>query len=63
MQLVRKKPIHPSSMLGLDGQRQSMVLELYYRKARRKERRLKKRERETGHGPVERGGREREKES
>ena len=30
---------HPSSMAGLDEQRQSMVLELYCRKAGRKERR------------------------
>jgi hypothetical protein len=40
--------------VGLDEQRQSMVLELSCRKAGRKERRWK--ERETGHGQEERRG-------
>ena len=35
-------------MVGLDKQKQSMVLELYCRKARRK--------RKAGHGHLERGG-------
>jgi hypothetical protein len=48
-------------MVDLDEQRQSMVLELYCRKAGRK-REGRKREREASHGHVERGGREREKE-
>jgi hypothetical protein len=49
-----------SSTAGLDDQRQSMVLELYCRKARS---RRESRKREVGHGHVERGGkREREKE-
>jgi hypothetical protein len=39
-------------MAGLDDQRQSMVLELYCRKAGRK--REGKRQRETGHGHEER---------
>ena len=39
---------HHSSMVGLDKQKQSMVLELYCRKARRKI--------EAGHGHLERGG-------
>ena len=50
---------HPPSAVGLDEQRQSMVLELYCRKAGRKR---EGRKREAGHGHVERGGREREKE-
>ena len=45
-------------MADLDEQRQSMVLELYCRKAGRKR---EGRKRETGHGHMERGGtRERE---
>ena len=48
-----------SSTAGLDEQRQSMVLELYCRKAGGK--REGKRERETGHGQEEGSG-EREKE-
>jgi hypothetical protein len=44
---------HRSSTAGLDEQRQSMVLELYCRKAGR---RREGRKRETGHGQVERGG-------
>ena len=39
---------HDSSTAGLDEQRQSMVLELYCRKAGRKERREKERQRERG---------------
>jgi hypothetical protein len=39
---------HHSSMVGLDEQRQSMILELYCRKTERK--------REAGHGHVERRG-------
>jgi hypothetical protein len=39
---------HRLSMVGLDKQKQSMVLELYCRKARRKI--------EAGHGHLERGG-------
>jgi hypothetical protein len=42
-------------MVGLDDQRQSMVLELYCRKAGRKR---EGRKRETGHDHVERGGKE-----
>jgi hypothetical protein len=49
---------HLSSTVGLDEQRQSLVLELYCRKAERKR---EGRKRETGHSQVERGGREREK--
>ena len=41
-------------MAGLDEQRQSMVLELYCRKAGRK-REGRKRERNAGHGHMERG--------
>ena len=44
---------HCSSMAGLDEQRQSMVLELYCRKAGRKR---EGRKREAGHGHVERWG-------
>jgi hypothetical protein len=44
-------------MVGLDELRQSMVLELYCRKAGRKR---EGRKRETSHGHVERGGRKRE---
>ena len=51
---------HHSSTVGLDEQRQSMVLELYCRKAGRKR---EGRKREAGHGHMERGGTEREKES
>jgi hypothetical protein len=50
---------HHSSMVGFDEQRQSMVLELYCRKAGRKR---EGRKRKTGHGHLERrgkGGRER----
>jgi hypothetical protein len=51
---------HCSSTVGLDHQRQSMVLELYCRKAERKR---KCRKREAGHGHVERvGKRKKEKE-
>jgi hypothetical protein len=46
-------------MVGLDEQRQTMLLEPYCRKEGRKR---EGRKRETGHGHVERGGREREKE-
>ena len=45
---------------GLDEQRLSMVLELYYRKAGGK-REGRKRERETGHGQEERRGKRRER--
>ena len=45
---------HCSSTKDLDEQRQSIVLELYCRKARRK--RKGKRRREAGHGHVERRG-------
>ena len=44
--------------MGLDEQRQSMVLELYCRKAGRKREgreRERERERETSHGHMERG--------
>ena len=44
---------HPLSTVGLDEQRQSMVLELYCRKAERKR---EGRKRETSHGHVERRG-------
>ena len=44
---------------GLDVQRQSIVLELYCRKAGGK--REGRKERETGHGQEERRGKEREK--
>jgi hypothetical protein len=53
---------HHSSTVGLDEQRQSMVLELYCRKAGRKRERKRERERERergregGHGHMERGG-------
>ena len=58
--LFRRKPIHHSNTLNLDEQRQSMVLELYCRRAGRKR---EGRKREAGHGHVERGGEEeREKE-
>ena len=43
---------HRSSTAGLDDQRQSMVLELYYRKAGR---RREGRKREAGHGHVKSG--------
>jgi hypothetical protein len=55
------RPSHPPSVSGLDEQRQSMVLELYYRKAGGK-REGRKRERETGHGQEERRGKRRERE-
>ena len=45
---------HPPNSVGLDEQRLSMVLELYYRKAGGK--REGKREREAGHGQEERRG-------
>jgi hypothetical protein len=45
---------HRSSTAGLDEQRQSMVLELYCRKAGGKKE--VEGEREVGHGHVERGG-------
>ena len=52
---------HRSSTVDLDKQRQSMVLELCFRKAVRK--REGKRKREEGHGHMEKGGKgEREKE-
>ena len=44
---------HCSSTVGLDEQRQSMVLELYCRKAERKR---EGRKRETSHSHVERRG-------
>jgi hypothetical protein len=47
-------------MAGLDAQRQSMVLELYCRKAVRKR---EGRKRETSHGMWRERGREGEKES
>jgi hypothetical protein len=43
--------------VGLDEQRRSMILELYYRKARRK--RKVKRQRESGHSQEERKGKRR----
>jgi hypothetical protein len=49
---------HPCTA-GLDEQRQSMVLELYCRKAGRK--RKGKRKRETSHGQEERRGKRRER--
>ena len=49
---------HCRSTVGLDEQRQSMVLELYCRKAGRKK---KGRKRETSHGHMERRGKERRK--
>ena len=60
-----ESPSNRSSTEGLYDQRQSMVLELYCRKAERKR---EGRKGETSHGHVERGGkgegrREREKES
>jgi hypothetical protein len=51
---------HHSSTVGLDEQRQSMVLELYCRKAGRKREKVE-RGREAGHGHVERGGEGRER--
>ena len=48
---------HHSSTVVLDEQRQSMVLELYCRKAGRKREEVE-RGREAGHGHVERGGKE-----
>jgi hypothetical protein len=48
-------------MVGLDEQRQSMVLELYCRKAKRK--REGKRKRHVGHGYVERRGKGQRKKS
>jgi hypothetical protein len=51
---------HHLNMADFDEQRQSMVLELYCRKAERK--REGKRKREASYGHVERGVREREKE-
>jgi hypothetical protein len=56
--LLGESPSHYSSTVGLDGQRQSMVLELYCRKAggkREGREREREREREAGHGHVERG--------
>ena len=50
--LLGESPSHRSSTVGLDDQRQSMVLELYCRKAERKR---EGRKREAGHGHVERG--------
>jgi hypothetical protein len=50
---------HHSSMVGLDKQRQSMVLELYCRKAERK--REGKRKREASHDHLERRGKGRRK--
>jgi hypothetical protein len=50
---------HCSSTVGLDEQRQSMVLELYYTKT---ERNKECRKREASHGPMERRDREGEKE-
>jgi hypothetical protein len=48
--------------LGLDEQRQSMVLELYCRKAGGKRKgRKRERERETNHGQEERRGKRGEK--
>ena len=56
-----KSPSHRSSTVGLDDQRQSMILELYCRKAGEK-REGRKREGEAGHGHMERGWkRERER--
>ena len=52
---------HPSTV-GLDEQRQSMVLELYCRKAGRKERRWKERERERPIKAKRREGGKRERE-
>jgi hypothetical protein len=49
--LVGESLSHHSSTVGLDEQRQSMVLELYCRKAMRKR---EGRRRETGLGHVER---------
>ena len=53
---------HHSSTAGLDEQRQSMVLELYCRKAERRERE-RQTDRQAGYSHVERGwkGRERER--
>ena len=53
MQLIIRSLSHCSSMVGLDEQRQSMVLELYCRKAERKR---EGRKRKAGHGHLERGG-------
>jgi hypothetical protein len=50
---LRESLSHCSSKAGLDEQRQSMVLELYCRKAERKR---EGRKRKAGHGHLERGG-------
>ena len=52
---------HPPNSVGLDEQRLSMVLELYYRKAGGKREGRKEREKETGHGQEERRGKERKR--
>lgn len=52
---------HHSSTVGLDGQRQSMVLKLYYRKAGEREKVKVERERDQSWARGEKGG-ERERE-
>jgi hypothetical protein len=52
---------HRPGAVGLDEQRQCLILELYCRKAGGKERRQKERERETSHGQEERRGKRRER--
>jgi hypothetical protein len=58
MRFIRRKPIPSFKHAGLDDQRQSMVLELYCRKAERKREGIKREgiKREASHGHVERGG-------
>jgi hypothetical protein len=53
MLLLGESLSHGSSMVGLDEQRQSMVLELYCRKAGKKR---ESRKREAGNGQVAGGG-------
>ena len=55
---LEKSLSHPPSAVGLDEQRHSMFLELYYRKAGRKRegRRERERERESVRGREERRG-------
>jgi hypothetical protein len=59
LSLLGESLSHCSSTAGLDEQRQSLVLELYCRKARGK--REGRKERKTGHGQEERRGKEKER--
>ena len=54
---LRESLSHPPSTVGLDEQRQSMVLELYYRKAGRKREGRRERERDWSWPRGEKGKR------